>query len=862
MRNLNFELLAIAATGLLVVTGCGDDGGGPSADQDGAGEADGKGDGDVPGEDDGGPTPKDPCAALECGVGSDGLTECGTCADGLFCDDGDCKDPCAGKTCGLGADQETDCGTCQSPKVCSNQGQCIIPPEPLGAWCGITPQCTPTIPNPNNPTEQIQNDQFSACLNAQCEGKICLSSSTVILSGFLPSCSKPCFIAVDNVNNSTGAPGADGIEDANAPGSDCAGAVDGPNGSAWSCVNFGQPGQVNAFCVPGTSFKQCDADADCPEGEGCQLTSIGGTFNGRCMSLTVAGEWGASAGLSENCNDDPFGDEDVAYCASGICFGLGCVTYCSEDTDCDTTLLDEDSGCDLGTGTCKGWPSRTCTVDLDCSGWICGEPRQIFSNVPEYTPALCWPRDCGLDTDCAGGAYCQQFWNGELGEEAAWEYLCLAGEEGGAPIGAACDENPDDNVPGDLCLGDSCDDGFCSGLCEADTDCGSEQVCGVVEPVGDIDEDGVLDVVLPLQVCMSFPGHTTECLVEADCAEGESCRLYEIENLVPDPEDPEGVAMIADPDAPFLIRGLCTADQEDRGDWGDTCGTAPGSEFLGCNSGFCLNTSPAICTHFCTSAADCPDIKNGEQVTKGFCIPALFAYGGDFDDPTNDLRPGVCLALGPEDSGEDCAGDFACEDPSEACSPLVISASPDVPAVVDYRCLDAANTDGSLPTKKAGDKCNPDAEDPSGNPIGECATALCLDDPEDEGVGYCSKLCDPEAADACPAGLACLDATLVERKGKYAENSASIWLCQKDVDCNQCGSSADCPGERSCVNLGQDSDTLEDWRCVPSCETDDQCAAEGAKCQESEDMAGTATKGCFEKDEESGFPVNFCALKE
>ena len=79
-------------------------------------------------------------------------------------------------------------------------------------------------------------------------------------------------------NNKTGAQGADGVEDTDAPLSDCDSAFDGP-GTNYTCVNFAPPGGSSlAYCLQ-NQLRVCGADSDCPEGEGCMLTGIGGSPN-------------------------------------------------------------------------------------------------------------------------------------------------------------------------------------------------------------------------------------------------------------------------------------------------------------------------------------------------------------------------------------------------------------------------------------------------------------------------------------------------------------------------------------------------------------------------------------------------------
>jgi hypothetical protein len=326
---------------------------------------------------------------------------------------------CGNRECGIFAGQ--DCGTCPSGQTCNAAGRCEVPGAPMGSFCGVTTTCNNSSPG------------WPGCINNQCASRNCLSASGVAVL-LRDVCSAGCQIYEDKNN--------DFVNDSDAPFDDCnpSDIVDGPAGDVFRCVNFAGPQQTPlGLCAPtttasvesDTAFQVCNKDTDCPTGEGCDLTSIGGDYRFRCVAKTKAGPWGDVVGLSQDCNDDPRRG-DVTFCEAGLCFGLGCVTLCDDgdDTVCDTTQVYPGTGCDTATNICMGKPTASCTTDIDCSGWSCGESRQIFGDGQGGLAGpfwrFCWPKGCVLDGDCGAGFYCRFFWNGVGGDGAALDSLCLA----------------------------------------------------------------------------------------------------------------------------------------------------------------------------------------------------------------------------------------------------------------------------------------------------------------------------------------------------------------------------------------------------------------------------------------------------
>jgi hypothetical protein len=795
------------------------------------------------------------CSGKQCGGdGCGGI--CGTCPPSAPCNAGLCGSSCdcGTRVCGTGP-TGCSCGTCNVGEICTPAGQCLVPANANGQWCGPSADCPAFIPDPANPGEEIFNPDYSTCQHNQCASKFCLGAGAPGVFIDMPVCSRPCDIVEDKVNNKTGAAGADGIEDPNVPFSDCDNFSDGPGGANYVCVNFASPtvGSALSYCIPGSNFAACSANKDCAAGEQCMAGTIGGQLGERCMAKFKAGEWGTASQLGEACEStDPFAAGGLSYCESGWCFGLGCIDYCAVDSDCDTSSPGDCAG-----GTCANWSSHSCTADSDCSAFSCSLlGQQIFSNVPEYTADLCWPRNCDYDADCPGGFYCRYSWNGAFDANGLpfWENICLPQAAGGVAIGEACDHDPDDNIPGNTCANeDLCIAGYCSALCAVDADCGSDQQCVVNEftvPLDDSDPDSAQQS-LPLKWCQTYQGSKTACFSEATCADGESCDLYTVENV------DAGTGQL-DPDAPFFTLGQCTTSDSTAGAYGANC--LNGAD---CETGWCLGADSAtntagFCTSLCESAADCGQLAGPDGETyNGICTALLLGYGGDARiQETNSYVP---LCQFTSASGADCSADFTCA-AGEACQPLVISYGPNYDAKVDYRCLSNTNADASMGTTAVGGPCDPTLEDAEGNAIMQCASGLCFEEATAANAGYCSRLCDP-ANDTCAAAgtpdMKCLAVATIPRRGAYTDNTGEFYACRKDIDCGPCFTSGFCPGDRVCVNLGQDANLLADYRCVPACATSADCAGEAATtCSTGKDGLGGERKGCFALA--VGVPVNYC----
>jgi hypothetical protein len=464
------KLLSLLAVATVTAAGCGDDGNTTTPVRDTSSGTD---------------TATDTATAEETSTGTDtagGDTSTGTDTT---------TNPCGSRECGTFAG--VSCGTCAAPEECNSAGRCEVPGQPLGAYCGVTAECNNSLPEGSNP------DQYPGCLNARCESETCLSTLGGTAFVLRDVCTQICQLYKDSDN--------DGINDEDAPNEDCnpADIVDGPAGNKFRCVNFAEPGRNPlAVCVPGTTFERCDSSADCPAGEVCEISNMidgGMNLGQRCVAAYRENDsWnGKLVGTAGACDSNPASGENLA-CGDGLCFGFGCVPLCQNNADCDTTRTFPGTGC--VEGKCAG-SGKDCTNDVDCSAWTCGEPRDIFGQpgLPLYQ--ICWPGSCSNASDCGEGFYCRFGWNGEVGDASGPDNLCFAETAGGAELGEACDQDPDDNIPGATCkASDYCFGGFCSGLCQDDTDCNGAagQKCAMLEFPVDADEDGEDDALLPFEM--------------------------------------------------------------------------------------------------------------------------------------------------------------------------------------------------------------------------------------------------------------------------------------------------------------------------------------------------------------------------
>lgn len=328
--------------------------------------------------------PKCACGKGTCGTPPGCADNCGSCTGGQVCKDNKCNSTfdcnCQGIVCGFPSTAcSKSCGSCSGGGICE-LNICIKASDALkkfGEPCGpnggteTKPPCLPCPPD--SPAKCLKD--YVACLSKQCDTYQCDKGT----------CTKPCKIAVDQVNNVTGDPGADGIEDPGA-NSDCASALDGVNGKKFSCIEqYGKiqtdQGQHDQICAPGSGFKPCKANGDCINGEVCRLYTFLGTLTTRCGPAVHNPNGSAANAGGLNCLENP--DEGtLALCLNNRCTENGCVDFCKNDADCK-----------VAAGACKAGKCQVtgkgCAIDDDCK-WSC-KPQQAIDPTSPALFDICMP---------------------------------------------------------------------------------------------------------------------------------------------------------------------------------------------------------------------------------------------------------------------------------------------------------------------------------------------------------------------------------------------------------------------------------------------------------------------------------------
>lgn len=594
------------------------------------------------------------------------------------------------------------------------------------------------------------NPAWPACLNGQCADPAdqCLAPYGV------PVCVHTCMVTKDDINNTSGEAGPDLIDDPDVVDSVCEGPESTVFEGPWSCVNISAPGTVFGMCMPGQDFRPCDSNLDCTPAETCQVLSIAGGVEARCMPSIQEGAVDV-VGLSDICEVNPFTPTafwitDEAFCDSQLCFGagLGCSAFCFSDEDC---LTEGPTACVAG--TCTNNSDQACTTAADCSAYAC--TAVTLAPSLGYVDNVCYPKSCTKDSDCPDADFfCQVFTNGATDPAlVGWDNLCTPRPADTVGLGESCNAYPVTGSPGPVCENPLwCVDGYCGTLCDTNADCATEngQVCSTSEFSEDVNDDGITDVYMSIGNCRTFPHDgpaLASCTRDADCVAPDSvCAPY----LTP----PVSGAL-------SLMR-VCTKPGALAG-YGEICGSAIQMD---CASRVCLQNNiqglelPA-CTRLCATADDCDSVTFGPQLLHTACTSIRYGLNSTVAEE-DDIRLPVCVPVDETSSVSACGGTApATGDPSvcpagETCIGFPIVTDLLDPGVIDARCVSV----GADATKELGTICSDDSE---------CVAGYCQGD-------RCSSLCDPANADACGAsGLTCQLGPVVVRSGGVGDVQA--WFC-------------------------------------------------------------------------------------
>lgn len=708
-----------------------------------------------------------------------------------------CFRDCYYKICGSDGCGGT-CGSCPDGTACSaDRGRCILQAtqQPLGGACGPNAYCQPFVPDPFTVDGYYRNGNWPACLADQCREGDCSHGV----------CSRPCKVATDVVQNGTGAPFPDGIEDSGGVG-DCGDVVDGPYGTVFTCVEVEATadGGWRGMCLPSASFAPCTASSQCVDGEACGFVQIRDNVESRCVhsprdSVSLAGE----------CGDDirAIGSRN---CAAWNCSEAGCSQACDGDDACITV----GAACEVD-GRCRG-TGRACSNDADCSAWACSSEIRLaepFANV-----IACAPRDCAADADCRDpGFYCLHRAMGLTPTSMQTVGRCAPRVAGGATAGEDCDVSPGDGVPDRPCANEAyCLDGRCGSMCAEDADCPLVplQRCGRVDVPSDLNGDGVSDIVLSVPNCVWVGTPGTPCAVQADCESGV-CTPW----------------ALTDGDA-VRIELSCMTPPAGAHATGSLCGA--GASGATCDSRTCLDerpqvAAPGVCSSPCRTRADCPGLSAvGSRTVRWVCEARPFSQSGTLS-LGDDRYVSWCVPVPSASSLASCAGDAWCANPSETCRAVVRAGAPGGLDAVDYVCV---RPEGGRPVGATCDATGDGAE---------CATGLCVPTGL-PGVGYCSRVCASEMDCVGIAGGAATCSPRVVIAREDPAKSVVVPICRPLGTCIVCRDDRDCDADQRCANLSTSS-WSKDLRCVPACETDLDCPVESPTCTEIRGTTASSVTG-------------------
>ncbi len=653
------------------------------------------------------------CDSNCCGDDGCGATCPDTCPDtGQFCDPSTC-------TCGQCLEMGLDCT--DSYQCCS--GWCLkFSGEPSGYCSGR--DCVSDRDCVNHSDDGAE----MCCVDVGGEYFFCMKIAPGYGCSNDPWCGVPCVAGDDSYCHPSQVCVSDEADESYCAhecvtNTDCNDCTDPENPDAiFTCqaISGGAP-----YCLK-YEIQTCASNRDC-EGEDVCIpwpTEDAQNLEGMCNKLGDL-PTGAECDSEADPNELPASER----CAGFYCFNDHCSAVCTLENDCPEDMFCHtfnfcmDDACDLiaSIGMCY-WLSGSltdCAGNDDCpQGEICDYYLPPNGSVTK----VCTDWTCDPDGfDCAGpGEDCGQ------GLPTCYTGLCL--------------------------MSQGSDNGWCSALCYAHSDCPTGMICGLLG-VSDTETTGA---------CVPFDGSGDPCGSDADCPDGEVCDYF---------VSPAGG-----------VESLCTVPPSDCGRFGDPCG--PYLDPCCYNDPCVPGGEGSLCSRFCQTSEGCPDgfvcvgmWFPGDPNVYGACFPGPGTgdpCGSDADcvegeacfydqTPTGDIET-LCLegVEGGAAPGEACDQDTPCFNDLcltiGYCSAVCATNSDCAGHLVDGEPMECTYI--GLGGDDYGTACVATDED---SPLctlcaanEECqGDAMCIESTANPPERYCALACP--TGDECPPGSTCTD---------------------------------------------------------------------------------------------------------
>ncbi|MEZ4459718.1 MAG: hypothetical protein R3E66_08290 [bacterium] len=573
---------------------------------------------------------------------------------------------------------------------------------------------------------------------------------------------------------------------------------------------------------------------------GNRVLDPGETCDGNCPTTcnSVACVNRELVGEPQSCNVVCQATDVVACTSNDGCCPQGCTQETDDDcsVNCGNQIVDPGETCDRGIGSGPG----ACIVESSCtSNDACMIPVFKGSVSTCNTACVMTPVQVCQDDDGCCPTSCDRSSDND----------CKL------PSGSAC--TTDEECQLGVCIKNSgWDDGYCSGSCRDDAECGPNGHCNG-------------------RACMA------KCATNSDCRSGYECRDFFGDGLLCAPRSTFGK-----PGTPCTDASQCVTTYFDS-----ACLPAADGFVGGYCSTYCISDADCPGGSFCVAAGDTamcmPNCQGDNDCRPGYqCFP----YG---KDPRSTCAPagvGTGLIGQPCDVVQDCAGgpeavcindiDWTdgyctlteCLDPSDcptgsACvltktGEHICAQSCETTSCRDgYECvarfsgLDYACLPSGVGTAQIGEPCANVATCASGQ------DAICINETQGWKDGYCTEACSLSCGNFSLYHCAFYDTA--SAKGLCVQN------CSVDADCRADGygcDDRDNDGVKECVPSGTGTGTIGSacagrWECaggveglclpwpggycITSCTNDAVCGA-GAHCGfvDSSNGIGSCASNC------------------